>query len=134
MGFAAGSSAKMGFFGGLGLWILISCLAIRSGDGFYLPGSYPHRYPAGGAIPVKVNSLISIDTEISFSYYSLPFCRPVEGIKDSAENLGELLMGGRIDNSLYRFKMVTNESDVFRCRSDPLSAHDLGLLKKRIDG
>uniref|UniRef100_A0A804JMP0 Transmembrane 9 superfamily member n=1 Tax=Musa acuminata subsp. malaccensis TaxID=214687 RepID=A0A804JMP0_MUSAM len=80
----------MGFFRRLALWILISCLAVRSGDGFYLPGSYPHRY------------------------YSLPFCRPAEGIKDSAENLGELLMGDRIENSPYRFKMFTNESDMYQ--------------------
>ncbi|CAL9764744.1 unnamed protein product [Musa acuminata subsp. burmannicoides] len=133
MGFAAESGAKMGFFRRLALWILISCLAVRSGDGFYLPGSYPHRYPAGGALPVKVNSLTSIETEMPFSYYSLPFCRPAEGIKDSAENLGELLMGDRIENSPYRFKMFTNESDVFLCRTDPLSAQDFRLLKKRID-
>ncbi|WOK94026.1 transmembrane 9 superfamily member 11-like [Canna indica] len=129
----AESGAKMGFFRGLGLWILLSCLVIRPGDGFYLPGSYPHRHPVGSALQVKVNSLTSIDTEMPFSYYSLPFCRPQEGIKDSAENLGELLMGDRIENSPYRFKMFTNESDIFTCRIAPLSAQDLGLLKKRID-
>ena len=69
---------------------------------------------------MKVNSLTSIDTEMPFSYYSLPFCKPLEGVKDSAENLGELLMGDRIENSPYKFKMHTNESEIFLCRSDPL--------------
>ncbi|KAG0484761.1 hypothetical protein HPP92_008840 [Vanilla planifolia] len=68
-----------------------------------------------------------------FGYYSLPFCRPPDGIKDSAENLGELLMGDRIENSPYRFRMFTNESDLILCHVDPLSAVELALLKRRID-
>ncbi|PKU68841.1 transmembrane 9 superfamily member 11 [Dendrobium catenatum] len=108
-------------------------LASCPSDGFYLPGSYPHKYQIGDLLSVKVNSLTSIDTEMPFGYYSLPFCRPLEGIKDSAENLGELLMGDRIENSPYRFRMFTNESDLILCRIDSLSAADLALLKKRID-
>ncbi|KAL6523517.1 Transmembrane 9 superfamily member 11 [Orobanche gracilis] len=103
------------------------------GEGFYLPGSYPHKYGIGDYLNMKVNSLTSIDTEIPFSYYSLPFCRPKEGIKDSAENLGELLMGDRIENSPYRFKMSTNETDIFVCQTKPLSADEFKLLTKRID-
>ncbi|RRT40542.1 hypothetical protein B296_00045925 [Ensete ventricosum] len=134
MGLTSGFGAKMGSLRGFGLWLLVSCLAIiRSGDGFYLPGSYPHEYQVGDLLSVKVNSLTSIETELPFTYYSLPFCRPPEGIKDSAENLGELLMGDRIENSPYRFKMFTNESDILLCRTDPLSAKDFNLLKKRID-
>ncbi|KAL8152608.1 hypothetical protein V2J09_010368 [Rumex salicifolius] len=68
-----------------------------------------------------------------FSYYSLPFCKPPEGVKDSAENLGELLMGDRIENSPYKFKMFTNESEIFLCQTGPLSAADFKLMKERID-
>ncbi|KAF5187712.1 Transmembrane 9 superfamily member [Thalictrum thalictroides] len=123
----------MGFLEQFKIWVLISCLILQSGDGFYLPGSYPHKYEGGESLYVKVNSLTSIDTEIPYSYYSLPFCKPLEGIKDSAENLGELLMGDRIENSPYKFKMYTNESDVFLCRSDPLTGDDFKMLTKRID-
>jgi hypothetical protein len=49
---------------------------------------------------VKVNQLSSIKTQLPYSYYSLPFCRPGT-IVDSAENLGEVLRGDRIENSLY---------------------------------
>ncbi|XP_017697425.2 transmembrane 9 superfamily member 11-like [Phoenix dactylifera] len=133
MGFASRSGAKMVFFSRFRLWILLSLLVFPSGEGFYLPGSYPHKYLAGDTLSVKVNSLTSIDTEIPFGYYSLPFCKPQEGIKDSAENLGELLMGDRIENSPYRFKMFTNESDILLCRTGPLSTQDFNLLKKRID-
>ncbi|MBN8157104.1 transmembrane 9 family protein, partial [Vibrio vulnificus] len=69
-----------------------------------------HTYSTGGEIYVKVNSLTSIETELPFNYYSLPYCKPIGGIKKSAENLGELLMGDQIDNSPYRFRMNKNES------------------------
>uniref|UniRef100_J3LI14 Transmembrane 9 superfamily member n=1 Tax=Oryza brachyantha TaxID=4533 RepID=J3LI14_ORYBR len=105
-------------------------LSATGAQGFYLPGSY---LPPAGSLPAQVNSLTSIDTEIPYSYYSLPFCAPLEGVKDSAENLGELLMGDRIENSPYRFKMYTNESDVFLCRSPPLASDAFALLKKRVD-
>ncbi|XP_061990780.1 transmembrane 9 superfamily member 11 [Rosa rugosa] len=115
------------------IWGFTILLIFQSAYGFYLPGSYPHKYAVGNELWVKVNSLTSIDTEIPFSYYSLPFCEPPNGIKDSAENLGELLMGDRIENSPYRFKMHTNESEIFLCKSGPLDADRLNLLKKRID-
>lgn len=103
----------MDFFDQFKKWVLIYCMIVQFADGFYLPGSFPHNYNVGDQLSVKVNSLTSIDTEIPYKYYSLPFCKPLEGVKDSAENLGELLMGDRIENSPYRFKMYTNESEIF---------------------
>ena len=38
---------------------------------------------------------------LPYEYYSLPYCRP-EKIIASAENLGEVLRGDRIDNSPYQ--------------------------------
>lgn len=99
-------------------------------NGFYLPGSYMHTYSTRDEIFAKVNSLTSIETELPFSYYSLPYCTPPGGIKKSAENLGELLMGDVIDNSPYRFRMNVNES-VFLCTTRPLSEHEVKLLKQR---
>ncbi|EPS67343.1 hypothetical protein M569_07431, partial [Genlisea aurea] len=101
--------------------------------GFYLPGSYPHRYGTGDPLYVKVNSLTSVETELPYGYYTFPFCLPEDGVKDSAENLGELLMGDRIETSPYRFKMMTNESDIFLCRTKPLSYREFKRLKKSID-
>uniref|UniRef100_A0A0E0I9K1 Transmembrane 9 superfamily member n=1 Tax=Oryza nivara TaxID=4536 RepID=A0A0E0I9K1_ORYNI len=60
--------------------------------GFYLPGKDP--------LQVKVNKLTSIKTQLPYSYYSLPFCKP-DTIVDSAQNLGEVLRGDRIENSPY---------------------------------
>ncbi|KAK2646651.1 hypothetical protein Ddye_021846 [Dipteronia dyeriana] len=123
----------MEFTGDIRIWVLLVSLILQSCHGFYLPGSYPHKYVTGDPLSVKVNSITSIDTEMPFSYYSLPFCKPQEGVKDSAENLGELLMGDRIENSPYRFKMYTNETEILLCKSDPLSKDSFDLLKKRID-
>lgn len=123
----------MGSFPRSSSWICLFFTLLCTVHGFYLPGSYPHKYSVGDVLSVKVNSLTSIDTEIPFSYYSLPFCKPSEGVKDAAENIGELLMGDRIENSPYRFKMHTNESDILLCRSDPLTPETFNLLKKRID-
>ncbi|THG02325.1 hypothetical protein TEA_021167 [Camellia sinensis var. sinensis] len=123
----------MDFFDQFKIWVLFVCLISQLGHGFYLPGSYPHKYGIGDALSVKVNSLTSIDTEIPFSYYSLPFCKPQEGVKDSAENLGELLMGDRIENSPYRFKMYANGTEIFLCKTNALSADEFKILKKRID-
>ncbi|CAL0314792.1 unnamed protein product [Lupinus luteus] len=41
-------------------------------SGFYLPESYMRTYSNGDPIYAKVNSLTSIETELPFSYYSLP--------------------------------------------------------------
>ncbi|XP_058083093.1 transmembrane 9 superfamily member 11-like [Magnolia sinica] len=100
---------------------------------FYLPGSYPHSFLTGEQLVVKVNSLTSIETEMPFGYYTLPFCKPIDGIKDIRESLGELLMGDRIENSPYQFKTNVNETDIFLCSTNPLTAEEVKILKRRID-
>uniref|UniRef100_A0A2P2JJ04 Transmembrane 9 superfamily member n=1 Tax=Rhizophora mucronata TaxID=61149 RepID=A0A2P2JJ04_RHIMU len=109
---------------------LLLVLFARSCYGFYLPGSYMHTYSTGNHIFAKVNSLTSIETELPFGYYSLPYCTPKGGVKKSAENLGELLMGDQIDNSPYRFRINVNEA-VYLCTTPPLSEHEVKLLKQR---
>ncbi|KAI3850433.1 hypothetical protein MKX03_037202 [Papaver bracteatum] len=79
-------------------------------DGFYLPGTYMHT--------------------VTHVYYNLPYCKPPGGIKKSAENLGELLVGDQIDNSPYRFKMNQNKS-LYLCTTSPLNENEVKLLKHR---
>ncbi|XP_021812545.1 transmembrane 9 superfamily member 12-like isoform X2 [Prunus avium] len=110
--------------------LLVLALFAHTCNGFYLPGSYMHTYSKAQEIITKVNSLTSIETELPFSYYSLPYCKPPDGIKKSAENLGELLMGDEIENSAYRFKMNVNET-LYLCTTHPLTEHDVKLLKQR---
>ncbi|KAK6919191.1 Nonaspanin (TM9SF) [Dillenia turbinata] len=121
------ASRVASFFHAIFLYLVLSP---RACNGFYLPGNYMHTYSTGENIFAKVNSLTSIETELPFSYYSLPYCKPLGGIKKSAENLGELLMGDQIDNSPYRFRMNVNES-VYLCTTHPLNEHEVKLLKQR---
>lgn len=62
-------------------------------------------YVQGDPLNVKVNKLTSTKTQLPYSFYSLPYCRP-EHIIDSAENLGEVLRGDRIENSPYEVKQI----------------------------
>ena len=54
-------------------------------------------------------------TELPYAYYTLPFCKPQEGIKNVAENLGEMLIGDRIENSPYIFHMGVEEKGLMIC-------------------
>jgi hypothetical protein len=58
-------------------------------------------------ITLKVNKLSSTKAQLPFEYYSLPYCRPPQ-IISSAENLGEVLRGDRIENSLYQVILHTH--------------------------
>jgi len=73
-------------------------------DAFYLPGVAPKDYKIGEDVKIKVNMLDSTKTQIPLDFYDLPFCRPSK-IKLDAENLGEVLMGERIENSAYEVRM-----------------------------
>lgn len=64
-----------------------------------------------------MNKLTSVKTQLPFEYYSLPVCKPPV-IVDSAENLGEVLSGDRIENSLYQLKMQVTESCKILCKKD----------------
>ncbi|KAF8041592.1 hypothetical protein BT93_A0248 [Corymbia citriodora subsp. variegata] len=79
----------------------------------------------------EVNSLTSINTLLPWSYYSLPYCKPMCGIGKSASNVGEAFMGDQVVNSPYRFRGNVNES-VYLCTTNPLSKHEARLLKQRI--
>jgi transmembrane 9 superfamily protein 2/4 len=65
---------------------------------YYLPGTYPQEFYKGEFLSAEVNSLVSSETEIPFDYYTMPFCKPPEGIKKASNtiNPGTILMGIRI--------------------------------------
>eukprot|EP00004_Rigifila_ramosa_P004635 TRINITY_DN15117_c0_g1_i1.p1 TRINITY_DN15117_c0_g1~~TRINITY_DN15117_c0_g1_i1.p1 ORF type:complete len:625 (-),score=159.52 TRINITY_DN15117_c0_g1_i1:31-1905(-) len=71
---------------------------------FYLPGVAPIEFSPGDPVELKVNKLTSTKTQLPYRYYSLPYCRP-NPIKNTAENLGEILRGDVIENSLYEIQM-----------------------------
>lgn len=54
----------------------------------------------GDPLYVKVNKLSSTKTQLPYDYYYLNYCKPPK-ILNNAENLGEVLRGDRIENSVY---------------------------------
>ena len=52
--------------------------------------------------------LIALQTEMPYEYYSMPFCKPPEGVHRSTStiNPGTILLGIRIENSPYNFTMM----------------------------
>lgn len=58
----------------------------------------------GDPLTVKVNKLSSTKTQLPYDYYYLNYCKPPK-IVNSAENLGEVLRGDRIENSVYTVRL-----------------------------
>ena len=69
----------------------------------YLPGIDPTNYVDGTEVPVEAVKLTSVHTQLPYKYYDLPFgknCRPAKEVFEK-EQLGEVLRGDRVENSLY---------------------------------
>ncbi|XP_030466220.1 transmembrane 9 superfamily member 8-like [Syzygium oleosum] len=107
-------------------------LLIHGARSFYLPGVAPEDFDKGHPLMVKVNKLTSIKTQLPYSFYSLPFCRPKK-ILDSAENLGEVLRGDRIENSPYEFKMREPKMCKTLCHLIPDAKQTKDLKEKIAD-
>lgn len=97
----------------------------------YLPGIAPSWYPPGGPVDLKVNKLTSVKTQLPYSYYTLPFCKPVV-IQESVENLGEIMEGDVIENSPYEINMLVNETCKVLC-SQRLGPEEKEKFKTMID-
>ncbi|KAJ8775364.1 hypothetical protein K2173_023129 [Erythroxylum novogranatense] len=106
-------------------------LLLYSAHSFYLPGVAPEDFYKGDELKVKVNKLTSIKTQLPYSYYSLPYCRPGK-IVDSTENLGEVLRGDRIENSPYVFNMREPKMCNIVCKR-PVDAKTAKEFKEKID-
>ncbi|KAM1862725.1 hypothetical protein ACFX14_003149 [Malus domestica] len=106
-------------------------LQLSTAHSFYLPGVAPEDFIKGDVLKVKVNKLTSTKTQLPYSFYSLPYCKP-EKIVDSAENLGEVLRGDRIENSPYVFKMREAQMCNILCRLTP-DAKIVKQFKEKID-
>ncbi|RLN05494.1 transmembrane 9 superfamily member 9-like [Panicum miliaceum] len=96
--------------------LALALLAAAPAAAFYLPGVAPNDFQKKDPLLVKVNKLTSTKTQLPYSYYSLPFCKP-DTIVDSAENLGEVLRGDRIENSPYVFEMREPKMCQIVCRA-----------------
>ncbi|KZV21613.1 hypothetical protein F511_17638 [Dorcoceras hygrometricum] len=89
-------------------------ILVSPANGFYLPGVAPRDFQLGETLEVKVNKLSSTKTQLPYDYYSLSYCKP-QKIINGAENLGEVLRGDRIENSVYTFNMKVPQSCKIAC-------------------
>ncbi|CAI7893609.1 unnamed protein product [Closterium sp. NIES-54] len=112
----------------------IATIGVVPATAFYLPGMYPKAHAPNDTLNVNVNSLTSNETGLSFSYYSLPFCQPEEGIQRLDENFGEVLIGDLIENSPFKFRTLVKQRAVKACDVGPLTEADVEDLKSKIDG
>ncbi|KAL2897641.1 Transmembrane 9 superfamily member 9 [Bienertia sinuspersici] len=113
------------------LFSVFLIILIHGVHSFYLPGVAPQDFDKGDQLMIKVNKLTSIKTQLPYSFYSIPYCRP-STIVDSAENLGEVLRGDRIENSPYVFKMREPQMCNVLCRTT-LDAKAAKEFKEKID-
>ncbi|KAL3744168.1 hypothetical protein ACJRO7_013430 [Eucalyptus globulus] len=113
------------------LWISVCVLLFVHARSFYLPGVSPQEFKKGEVLTVKVNKLTSTKTQLPYTFYSLDYCQPPK-IVDSAENLGEVLRGDRIENSPYEFKMREPQMCNILCRKT-LNAKTAKDFKEKID-
>ncbi|KAF3326874.1 transmembrane 9 superfamily member 7-like protein [Carex littledalei] len=114
--------------------VLLACLlflVLSPATAFYLPGVAPRDFQKDDDLQVKVNKLSSTKTQLPYDYYFLDYCKP-EKILNSAENLGEVLHGDRIENSVYAFKMRRDESCKVACRKK-LSKESAKNFQEKID-
>eukprot|EP00922_Rhytidocystis_sp_ex-Travisia-forbesii_P072300 GHVS01107793.1.p1 GENE.GHVS01107793.1~~GHVS01107793.1.p1 ORF type:complete len:581 (+),score=132.43 GHVS01107793.1:49-1743(+) len=98
-------------------------------DGWVLPGSFPQEYLEGDPIELRVNKMVSAQTQLPYSFYDLPYCRPLK-ITESRENLGQILMGDRTENSNFSIQMRRNQECSELCSFQTLSpAHRSKFIK-----
>jgi len=117
-----------------GVMRALACLLVLApaAYGFYLPGVAPQDYARDDLVNFKVNKISSTKTALPYEYYSLPFCRPTP-IINSAENLGEVLRGDRILNSLYQIQMRLDEKCKVVCRVNPLTKEQVKNFASKIN-
>jgi len=87
-------------------------------NAFYLPGVAPQSFSYGDEVKLKVNSLSSHQEMFTLDYYRFPFCQPEGGPTKDNENLGEFLVGDRIESSAYVLYMKEEMYCRHLCVSD----------------
>ncbi len=94
--------------------LLLAFLALSAEASYYLPGVTPEAFDQGEGIKLYVNKLTSTKTQIPYEYYALPYCKPSRANLQS-ENLGEVLSGDRIENSVYKLEVKVPKSCEVAC-------------------
>eukprot|EP00596_Hydrurales_sp_CCMP1899_P000605 CAMPEP_0119047608 /NCGR_PEP_ID=MMETSP1177-20130426/54148_1 /TAXON_ID=2985 /ORGANISM="Ochromonas sp, Strain CCMP1899" /LENGTH=528 /DNA_ID=CAMNT_0007022411 /DNA_START=109 /DNA_END=1692 /DNA_ORIENTATION=- len=87
---------------------------VASSAPFYLPGVSPHSFQQYEAVKLFVTKLTSTKTQMPYDYYSLPYCKPSK-LQNEKENLGEVVSGDRIENSVYKMEIKVPKACEVAC-------------------
>ena len=106
-------------------------------SGFYLPGVSPRTFKKDQPVKIKVQTLVSSESQLQFDYYQLPFCKPAK-IIDMPENLGEALAGEKAHTSAFQLFMRRDEFCKTLCRQKYTPAQmeefqDFAILDYRVN-
>lgn len=104
----------------LSLAVLLSCLLSAAA---YLPGVGPRKYKQGDQLPLYVNELSSLRTQVPFDFYSLPYC-PLASAHHQEESLGEKLEGDVVEDTGYALNVNEGTTCTLLCERS-LDAKDV---------
>jgi transmembrane 9 superfamily protein 2/4 len=117
---------------------IVSIVSIARNSAFVIPGLSPTNFNVNDNVVLKTNKITSAVAQIPYRYHDLPVCKPTEEqkrndprFKIESENLGEILMGDRIEPSLYSLKMLVDEECKLLCVVEA-TKEDVQLLRKRV--
>lgn len=114
------------------LCIFAATLLVHSSSAFYIPGVAPVEFNTGDDVDIKGVKMTSTKTQLPYEFYSVPMCMPgPDELYHRQENLGEVLRGDRIVNTLYKVKMMNGVSCQKLCDLD-VDEKSLKKLTQRI--
>ncbi|POS85135.1 putative endosomal integral membrane protein [Erysiphe pulchra] len=109
---------------------------------FYLPGVAPTTYKFDDKVPLQVNRLSPLTSDVdgtlhsvvSFDYYhpAFHFCRPSPQPEYVPESLGSILFGDRIMTSPFELKMAHNETCKILCTGKKFDPNSAQFVNRRI--
>eukprot|EP01017_Pseudomicrothorax_dubius_P028514 TRINITY_DN3389_c0_g1_i10.p1 TRINITY_DN3389_c0_g1~~TRINITY_DN3389_c0_g1_i10.p1 ORF type:complete len:515 (+),score=79.64 TRINITY_DN3389_c0_g1_i10:64-1608(+) len=90
--------------------ILVLSSVLQGGFGFSIPGVSIQQFTDGQEIPVMVNELDSVETQLPFKYSEMKYCPAIKK-EEVDENLGSLILGEVTESSGYRV-IMNSKSDL----------------------
>ncbi|OEH76761.1 endomembrane domain70-containing protein [Cyclospora cayetanensis] len=113
--------------------VLALCAYLTRAALAIVPGMGPTDYEAGQRIPVQVSSLQSVQGILPVDPYdpSLPFCRP-DTTEIEENNLGQMLMADRVQNSPYEIEFLKNASCKTLCKDVPMTDDAKSQLRRLV--
>ncbi|PIK37279.1 hypothetical protein BSL78_25879 [Apostichopus japonicus] len=100
---------------------------------FYIPGVAPVEFKENDPVDIKGVKMTSTKTQLPYEFYSIPMCEPPKDeIEHRLENLGEVLRGDRIVNTLYKIQMKAGIECQRLCEPLKLDGKSTSKLIQRI--